>query len=95
MKKFFDVNNPLMRFLTLLVDLVIVNLMTLVFMIPIVTAGGSLAAMNYVLLHLRRKDETYVMRMFIKSFKENFKQGIPEGLLFLLMVCIEIGRAHV
>ena len=88
MKKFFDVNNPLMRFLTLLVDLVIVNLMTLIFMIPIVTAGGSLAAMNYVLLHLRRKDETYVMRMFIKSFKENFKQGIPEGLLFLLMVCI-------
>ena len=88
MKKFFDVNNPLMRFLTLLVDLVIVNLMTLVFMIPIVTAGGSLAAMNYVLLHLRRKDETYVMIMFIKSFKENFKQGIPEGLLFLLMVCI-------
>ena len=88
MKKFFDVNNPLMRFLTLLVDLVIVNLMTLVFMIPIVTAGGSLAAMNYVLLHLRRKDETYVMIMFIKSFKENFKQGILEGLLFLLMVCI-------
>lgn len=88
MKKFFDVNNPLMRFLTLLVDLVIVNLMTLIFMIPIVTTGGSLAAMNYVLLHLRRKDETYVMRMFIKSFKENFKQGIPEGLLFLLMVCI-------
>ena len=88
MKKFFDVNNPLMRFLTLLVDLVIVNLMTLVFMIPVVTTGGSLAAMNYVLLHLRRKDETYVMRMFIKSFKENFKQGIPEGLLFLLMVCI-------
>ena len=88
MKKFFDVNNPLMRFLTLLVDLVIVNLMTLIFMIPIVTAGGSLAAMNYVLLHLRRKDETYVMRMFIKSFKENFKQGIPEGLLFLLMLGI-------
>lgn len=88
MKKFFDVNNPLMRFLTLLVDLVIVNLMTLIFMIPVVTAGGSLAAMNYVLFHLRRKDETYVMRMFIKSFKENFKQGIPEGLLFLLMVCI-------
>ena len=88
MKKLFDVNNPLMRFLTLLVDLVIVNLMTLIFMIPIVTAGGSLAAMNYVLLHLRRKDETYVMRMFIKSFKENFKQGIPEGLLFLLMLGI-------
>ena len=77
-----------MRFLTLLVDLVIVNLMTLVFMIPIVTAGASLTAMNYVLFHLRRKDDTYVMRMFIKSFKENFKQGIPEGLLFLLMAVV-------
>ena len=88
MKKFFDMNNPLMRFLTLLVDLVIVNLMTLVFMIPIVTAGASLTAMNYVLFHLCRKDDTYVMRMFIKSFKENFKQGIPEGLLLLLMVVV-------
>ena len=84
MKKFFDSNNPLMRFLALMVDLVIINLMTLVFMIPIVTTGGSLAAMNYVLLHLHRKDETYVMKMFIKSFKENFKQGIPEGLLHLI-----------
>ena len=88
MKKFFDVNNPLMRFLTLLVDLVIVNVMTILGMIPIVTAGASLTAMNYVLLHLHRKDETYVMRMFIKSFKENFKQGIPEGLLFYLAAVI-------
>lgn len=88
MKKFFDIDNPLMRFLTLMVDLVIINVMTIVFMIPIVTAGASLTAMNYVLLHLHRKDETYVAKMFIKSFKENFKQGIPEGLLFYLMALV-------
>ena len=88
MDKFFDSNNPLMRFLSLLVDLVILNIMTVVCVIPVVTAGGSLTAMNYVLLHLRRKDETYVTSMFRKSLKENFRQGIPEGVLFLLMVLI-------
>ena len=88
MDRFFDANNPLMRFLSLLVDLVILNVMTVACVIPVVTAGGSLTAMNYVLLHLRRKDETYVTRMFRKSLKDNFRQGIPEGLLFLLMVLI-------
>ncbi len=88
MDRFFDSNNPLMRFLSLLVDLVILNVMTVACVIPVVTAGASLTAMNYVLLHLRRRDETYVTSMFRKSLKDNFRQGIPEGLLFLLMVLI-------
>ena len=81
--KFFDSNNPVMRFLSRLVDLAIVNVMTLVCAIPLVTIGGSMAAMNHVLLHLVRGDETYVTKMFIKSFRDNFRQGIPEGLLVL------------
>ena len=39
--------------------------------------------MNYVLLHLHRGEESYIIRMFRKSFRENFRQGIPEGLLVL------------
>ena len=72
-----------MRFLSRLVDLVMVNVITLVYMIPVITAGGALTAMNHVLLHLVREDETYVFQMFRKSFRINFKQGIIEGLLVL------------
>lgn len=85
MDKFFDADNPVMKFLSRLVDLAIVNVLTLLYSIPIVTFGGAMAAMNYVLLHLVREDETYIIKMFRKSFKENFRQGILEGLLVLIV----------
>ena len=85
MDKFFNAENPVMRFLSRLVDLAIVNLLTLICSIPIVSLGGSMAAMNYVLLHLVREDESYVSRMFRKSLKDNFRQGILEGLLVLVV----------
>ena len=88
MDKFFDSNNPVMRFLSRLVDLVILNVLTIVYSLPLITAGGALTAMNYVLLHLHRGDETYIIRMFRKSFRENFRQGIPEGLLVLAAAAI-------
>lgn len=88
MDKFFDSGNPVMKFLARLVDLAVLNIVTVVYSLPLVTAGGAMAAMNYVLLHLVRGDETYVIRMFRKSFKENFRQGIPEGLLVILIAVI-------
>jgi uncharacterized membrane protein YesL len=88
MSKFFDSENPVMRFLSRLVDLALLNIITVVCCIPLITAGGALTAMNYVLLHLVREDETYVTRMFKKSFIENFRQGIPEGMIVLLAAAV-------
>jgi uncharacterized membrane protein YesL len=83
MEKFFDSNNPLMVFLSRLVDLAVLNVLTVCTSLLIVTLGGALTAMNNVLLHLVRGDETYVTKMFWTSFRKNFAQGIPEGLLVL------------
>lgn len=88
MDKFFDSENPLMVFLSRLVDLVVLNVLTVCTSMLIVTAGGALTAMNNVLLHLVRRDETYVTTMFWTSFKKNFRQGIPEGLLVLAAAVI-------
>ena len=85
MDKFFDSGNPVMRFLSRLVDLAVLNMFTVLYSLPLVTAGGAMAAMNHVLLHLVRKDETYVIKMFKDSFKENFRQGIPEGLMVIII----------
>lgn len=90
MDRFFDNNNPVMRFLSRIVDLAIVNIMTVIAMIPVVTAGPALAALNNVLIHLVRRDETYVWKMYRASFKQNMRQGIPMGLLFLA-ACVCIG----
>ena len=88
MDRFFDSNNPLMQFLSRIVDLAVLNLMTVACMIPIVTAGAAITAMNNVLIHLVRKDETYVWKMFINSFKQNLKQGIGVGLLFTAIFAV-------
>ena len=77
-----------MRFLSRLVDLAIVNILTVFTSVLLITAGGAITAMNHVLLHLVRGDETYVTRMFWTSFKANFKQGIPEGLLLIALGAI-------
>lgn len=83
MDKIFDSDNPVMKFLARLVDLVILNVITLLYSLPLITLGGALTAMNNVLLHYVRGDETYTIRMFRKSFRINFRQGIPEGILAL------------
>ena len=88
MDRFFDSENPVMRFLSRLVDLAVLNIVTVIYSLPLVTFGGAMAAMNYVLLHLVRCDETYVIRMFRKSFRDNFRQGVPEGLLVILIAVI-------
>ena len=88
MDRFFDANNPIMKFLSRLVDMAVLNLMTIAGMIPIVTAGASITAMNNVLIHLVRKDETYVWKMFIASFRQNLKQGIGLGLLFTAIFAV-------
>ena len=85
MDRFFDANNPLMRFLSWLVDLVIINVLTIVCALPIVTAGASFTAMNYVLLHKARDNETYIGKMFFHSFRDNLKQGILCGLIYLVI----------
>ena len=88
MDKFFDSENPVMRFLARLVDLAVLNVLTVCTSVFIVTAGGAAAAMNNVLLHLVRGDETYVTKMFWASFRKNLRQGIPEGVLVLASAAV-------
>ncbi len=88
MDRFFDSKNPVMQFLARLVDLALLNIFTVICAIPLVTAGAAMTAMNYVLLHLLRRDETYVTSMFRKSFKDNLKQGAVLGLLVIALAVI-------
>lgn len=88
MDRFFDANNPVMKLLSRLVDMAVLNLMTIACMITIVTAGAAITAMNNVLIHLVRKDETYVWKMYLTSFRQNLKQGIGLGLLFTAIFAV-------
>ena len=83
MDRFFDSNNPLMRFLSTLFDLAVLNLVTIVCSIPVITAGAALTAMNNVLIHMVRDDHNYVIRMFRRSFRSNLRQATGIWMIFI------------
>ena len=83
MNKFFNYDTGFWRFFGKLGDLIILNLLTILFSLPIITIGASVTAAHYASIKIRR-DESYVMRNFWKSFKMNFKQSTLVWL-FLLM----------
>ena len=45
MKWFFDMNNPVMRTLSTLADIVVLNLLTLLCALPVITGGAALTAL--------------------------------------------------
>lgn len=117
MGKLFDLDSPLMRALTRVADVMILNLLTLLFALPLIfeqvfflypvykaimeapdvaniqsytgliviawlagivcsiPLGPALTGMHYVLLKMVRDEESYIVKSFFKSFKENFKQA--------------------
>lgn len=81
--KFFSVDGALYKFLTRLWDMIKLNLMWLLFSLPVVTVGAATVAAYSVTLKMVDEHEGYVARQFVKAFKENWRQGIPMGLLAL------------
>lgn len=81
--KFFSVDGALYKFLTRLWDMIKLNFMWLLFSLPIVTVGAATVAAYSVTLKMVDEQEGYVARQFVKAFKENWRQGIPMGLLAL------------
>lgn len=84
MGQFFNMDNKFFTFMGRVADLIILNLVFIVCCIPIVTIGASCTAMHYVTLKMVRNEESYIIRSFFKSFKENFKQATVINLIMLV-----------
>lgn len=86
MGKLFDLDSPILRALGTLADLCLLNILTVIGCLPIITAGASVTAMHYVLLKMVRNQEGYVWKDFWKSFKENFKQATAIWSVLLIFI---------
>lgn len=88
MGKLFDLDSPVMRILSRAADLIILNLLVLVTIIPIITIGASLSALHYVLIKMVRNEENYIFKMYFKAFKENFKKATLLWLILLVVIAV-------
>ena len=90
MSKWFDMDNPIWRFMSRVADAFILSVLWAVFSIPIVTIGASTTAMYYVSLKMAEGTEEYTFRMFVKSFKENFVAATVSWLIILAVGALYI-----
>ncbi|MDE5697469.1 MAG: DUF624 domain-containing protein [Lachnospiraceae bacterium] len=81
----FKLDSPLMNFLNKVADIMILNLLFLVFSIPVFTIGAAFSAAYYMGFKMVKNEETYIVRGFWKAFKENFKQGTAIWLILLVV----------
>lgn len=86
--KLFDIDSPLMQGLGKMADLMILNLITLVCCVPIFTIGASITALYYMALKIVRNEEVYIIKGFLKSFKQNFRQATIIWLIQIVVMAI-------
>ncbi len=89
MRRLFDMENPFMRTLALICDLLVLNMLALICSLPAVTAGAAVTALNDVTIHIVRQEEgTGLLKPFFRSFAGNFKKGTLLWLLLLLAAAL-------
>ena len=88
MKNFLDLDSPLIRVLSAVADLVLLNLLWLVCCIPVVTIGPSCTAMCYTARRIANRESPVVAQTFFRAFKENFKQSFQVFLVLLLPIAV-------
>lgn len=82
--------NPVMRALSTTADLIMLNLLTVLCCLPVVTVGAALTALNTAAIKIVRGEETAPVKDYFRAFRANFKQGTVLGLVFLLVFAVLI-----
>ena len=87
--KFFSYDSPIMSFLSKVADLLFLNILTLIFSIPLITIGAATTAAHYTALKIHR-EEGHVWSSFWKSFKENLGQSTGIWLIFVVYWLVSV-----
>lgn len=90
-EKLFGIDSPLFRMMSLIGDLMLLNLMWLISSIPLITIGASTTALLYTGMRLARGRDGYVVKNYWKSFRQNFKQST---ILFLILLVLGGGLGY-
>ncbi len=73
MSSIFSFDGPFMRFMSDLTTLILLNMVTLLLCIPIVTAGAAITSMHYGIMKMR-EGEAHIIQQYWREFKGNLRQ---------------------
>lgn len=91
MKSLFSLDNPFMQFLSRVADMIILNAMTLLCSLPIITAGAALSALHRVCQDIAFEAEGGIVKPYFRAFRQNFKQAtivwLMEVVVLAALIC--------
>ncbi len=85
MGKLFRWDSPFMRFMTLVTNLICLNLLWLLFCLPVVTAGAATTAMYSCVFRYITKTDDSVIKPFVGEFRGSFRAVMPVWILQLFI----------
>lgn len=95
MKNVMNENSTIIRFLTRLCDLILVNLLLVVCYGTVVCSGAVLASVYGVLMKLSWGEEAFPVKDTVKGIRSNFNPAFPATLLlFVDVTALSIVRQY-
>lgn len=88
MHSIFSPDSKIMLALTGLADLMILNLLFVATCIPVFTIGAASSALYTVCFRMIRQEEGHIISGYLRSFRENFRQGTGIWLILLLLAAV-------
>jgi uncharacterized membrane protein YesL len=88
MESLFSADSVLMRGLTRLADVMILNLIFIATSIPLVTLGAALTALNFTALRIAAGSCNSVSGDYFRSFRRNFRQGTAVGVILAVLAAV-------
>lgn len=84
MRFFFDLESPIMQFLSRIADLMVLNIVFLLTCLPIFTIGAAVTALYDVVFRMDTNREGKMLATYFRSFRLNFKQASVIWLVLLV-----------
>ncbi len=88
MRKLFDLENPVWKFIGRLADAVLLSILWAAGCLPVVTVGASCTALNYVTLKMGEDREGRLAQQFWKSYRQNLAQSVGIWLGFAAVAAL-------
>ena len=91
----FDPKNDLWRTVSAVADILCLSLLWVIACLPVVTIGPATAALYFAVSRYVRHWEVGAIRAFLRSFRQNLRQGILASLILvplavLLYICWDV-----
>lgn len=88
MNNWLNPDNKFFSFMGKAFDMVVLNVIWLILCIPVVTIVPATTALYYAVVKVIRRERSYAIKEYFRSFKRNFKQGAVFSLIALVLIFV-------